>query len=307
MRIVFFGTPEFAVPSLEALIDLRESVPLVVTQPDRPRGRSRSNLQPSPVKARAESLAIPVLQPDRPRGDDFIASLRALEPDLGVVVAYGHILKPEVLAVPRFGMINVHASLLPRWRGAAPIQWAIASGDSSTGVTIMEMEAGLDSGPIIATRELPIGPDDTGGKLTKRLAKLGAEALRAALSGYSNGRPPSTPQDDAFATYAPKIDHGVARIDWNQDARAVGAHIRAFDPTPGAWTERGSLELKCFSPSPEAGDGAPGTVLSAEGRLVIATAGGAVAIGEVKPSGKPRMPAAAWLRGRPIAKGDVFR
>lgn len=307
MRIVFFGTPEFAVPSLEALVAMRESVPLVVTQPDRPRGRSRSNLQPSPVKARAESFVIPVLQPERPRGDDFIAALRAAEPDLGVVVAYGHILRPEVLAVPRYGMINVHASLLPRWRGAAPIQWAIASGDRVTGVTIMEMEAGLDSGPIITTRETPIGPDDTGGTLTKRLAKLGAEALRDALGRYRDGRPPATPQDDALATYAPKIDHDVARIDWSRDAAAVGAHIRAFDPVPGAWSERGSLEVKFFVPTPESGEGRPGTVLSADGRLVIATGSGAVAIGEVKPSGKPRMPAAAWLRGRPIAKGDSFR
>lgn len=308
MRIVFFGTPEFAVPSLEALIDLRESVVLVVTQPDRPRGRSRSNLEPSPVKARAESLVIPVSQPIRPRGDEFQAELAAAKPDLGVVVAYGHILRPEILAIPPLGMINVHASLLPAWRGAAPIQWSIAHGDRTTGVTIMRMEAGLDSGPVLLTHDTPIGPDETGGQLTQRLARLGAKALREAIERIRSGTATFTPQDHARATLAPKIGREVARLDWNLPADAVANRIRAFDPAPGAWSTLGDQEVKFFRPRPVAGEGAPGTILAAGGgALVVAAGAGAVDVGEVKPAGRGRMKAAEWLRGNPAAPGSRFR
>ncbi|MEZ4456806.1 MAG: methionyl-tRNA formyltransferase, partial [Gemmatimonadales bacterium] len=218
MRIAFFGTPEFAVPSLAALVESHQAVALVVTQPDRPRGRSHSNLEPTPVKARAESLAIPVLQPERPRGDDFAAALRDARLDLGVVVAYGHILKPEILAIPRLGMINVHASLLPAWRGAAPIQWAIAHGDRTTGVSIMQMEAGLDSGPVLLAKEMPIGPEDTGGDLTRKLARLGARALAEAIPLIESGQATFAPQNHDASTYAPKIGREVARIDWSLPA-----------------------------------------------------------------------------------------
>lgn len=307
MRIVFFGTPEFAVASLEALVEHRENVVAVVTQPDRSRGRSRSNLQPPPVKDRATSLGIPVLQPARPAGPDFLAELAAFRPDLGVVVAYGHLLKPEILAVPRLGMINVHASLLPAWRGAAPIQWSIAHGDPRTGVSIMRMEAGLDSGPVLLARDLPIGPDDTGGTMTRKLARLGAEALIEALGPLKDGSAAFTPQNASRVTIAPKIGRDVAGIDWTLPALAVANRIRAFDPVPGAWTTGEAGEIKCFRPRVTEGSGVPGTVLDATARLVIAAGEGAVELREVQPSGKARMGASAWLRGRPIAAGHVLR
>ncbi|MBX3146556.1 MAG: methionyl-tRNA formyltransferase [Gemmatimonadales bacterium] len=304
MRIVFFGTPDFAVPSLEALVAAHHTIVFAVTQPDRPRGRSRSNLVPPPVKARAESFAIPVLQPERPRGEAFEAALREARADLGVVVAYGHILKPEVLAIPRLGMINVHASLLPAWRGAGPIQAAIAAGDSTTGVTIMQMEAGLDSGPAILTRALPIRADETTGGLTPRLARLGAEALIEAVELLDKGEATFTIQDHASASYAPKVTRQSARIDWTAPAVSVANRIRAFDPAPGAWTSTRGSEVKLFRPELVTGEGVPGTVLSVAPTLTVAAGDGAVAIAEVQPSGRSRMGAAAWLRGNPIAPGD---
>ncbi len=306
MRIAFFGTPEFAVPSLEALLDLGETVVTVVTQPDRPRGRSHSTVTPPPIKVRAHAAGLPVLQPVRPIGAEFLDSLRAANPDLGVVVAYGHVLRPAVLGVPRLGMINVHASLLPRWRGAAPIQWAIAQGDSVTGVTIMTMEAGLDSGPIVLARETPIGPEETGGQLMARLAELGAAALAEAVPRYRGDPPIGAPQDPALATLAPKIGHEVARIDWTRPAGAVAAAIRAFDPIPGAWTTFGDAEVKTFRPRIAGFGGTPGSVLVLE-PLTVATGEGAVVLGEVQPAGKSRMGAAAWLRGRGLRLEDRFR
>ena len=307
MRIVFFGTPEFAVASLEALAEHRETVTAVVTQPDRSRGRSHSNLQPPPVKDRALSLGIPVIQPGRPAGPDFAAELRALDVDLGVVVAYGHLLKPEILAIPRLGMINVHASLLPAWRGAAPIQWSIAHGDTRTGVSIMQMEAGLDSGPVLLARDTPIGPDETGGQLTRKLARLGAGALIEALGLLATGAAVFTPQDVSRVTLAPKIGRETGRIDWSVPAATVANRIRAFDPVPGAWTSGPAGELKCFRPSVVDGTGAPGTILDATSALVVAAGDRAVSIREVQPSGRPRMSAAAWLRGRPVGPAQVLR
>jgi methionyl-tRNA formyltransferase len=303
MRIVFFGTPEFAVPSLETLLDLGETVVMVVTQPDRPGGRSHSTLVPPPVKARALAAGIPVLQPDRPTGEEFVASLRASQPDLGVVVAYGHILRPEVLGIPRLGMINVHASLLPRWRGAAPIQRAIANGERITGVTIMRMEAGLDSGPIILRRETPIDGEETGGELTARLAVLGAHALAQAVTRLREGPTVAVPQEHHLATFAPKLGRPSARIDWTRPSETVAAVIRAFDPVPGAWTTFGGRELKCFHPRVAQFGGPPGTVLTLE-PLTIAAGSGAVALEEVQPAGKNRMAAAAWVRGRGLQVGD---
>jgi len=300
MRIVFFGTPAFAVPSLEALLERGDQVLAVVTQPDRPRGRSRSTLVAPPVKARARAAGIPVSQPDRPRGDEFAGWLRQLGPDLGVVVAYGHILRPEILAIPRLGMVNVHASLLPRHRGAAPIQWAIAEGDAETGVTIMRMDAGMDTGPMLHRVATPIGPEETGGELTQRLAALGAAALVETLDRIDRGALDAVPQDPGLATLAPKIDRATAHIDWTRSAEEVARRIRAFDPVPGAWTSLGSLELKCFHPTPVAGAGAPGTPIGSERDLVVAAGSGAVRIAEVQPAGRTRMAATDWLRGHPI-------
>jgi methionyl-tRNA formyltransferase len=303
MRIVFFGTPEFAVPSLQALLRERYTVVGVVTQPDRPQGRSRSTLVAPPVKQEAERAGIPVLQPIRPLGDVFLACLRHLAPDLGVVVAYGHILRPTVLSVPPRGMINVHASLLPRWRGAAPIQHAILAGEPESGVSIMGLEEGLDSGPVLHRVATPIGPDETAGELAARLAELGAGALVDALSLLGSGLARAEPQDAARATFAPKIDRESARLDWRREAAALARQVRAFDPAPGAWTTHDDTAVKLFGgvPTPERGE--PGCVLAAGARLVVGCGNGALAIDEVQPAGKKRLPVGDWVRGRGIAVG----
>ena len=242
MRIVFFGTPDFALASLQALLQGRFNVTGVVTQPDKPQGRSRSQLVPPPVKVAAQSQGIPVLQPVRPVGDVFTTSLRRLEPDLGIVVAYGHILRPEILAIPPHGMINVHASLLPRYRGAAPIQHAILKGETETGISIMQMEAGLDSGPVLHRVTTTIDPDETSGALTVRLADLGASALVEALSLITGGLARPQPQDHTRATYAPKIDKEMARLSWERDATTLVRQVRAFDPWPGAYFEARGMD-----------------------------------------------------------------
>jgi methionyl-tRNA formyltransferase len=304
MRIVFFGTPLFAVASLQALVQSRFIVAGVVTQPDKPQGRSRSQLISPPVKVAARREGLPVLQPVRPIGDVFTASLRRLEPDLGVVVAYGHILRPEVLSIPPRGMINVHASLLPRYRGAAPVQHAILQGETETGISIMQMEEGLDSGPILHHLATPIGVDETAGKLAGRLADLGAAALVEALSLFSGGLARPRPQDHAQATYAPKLDRELARLDWQHDAARVLRQIRAFDPAPGAWTTLNGSALKLFGAQAASGSGEPGEVLEAGERLVIATGGGAIGVTEVQPAGKTRLGIDAWVRGRGITTGQ---
>ncbi|MGZ8391351.1 MAG: methionyl-tRNA formyltransferase [Gemmatimonadales bacterium] len=304
MRIVFFGTPVFAVASLQSLLHDRFTVAGVVTQPDKPQGRSRSELIPPPVKVAALAAGIPVLQPVRPVGDVFAASLRRLEPDLGVVVAYGHILRPDVLSVPPRGMINVHASLLPRHRGAAPIQHAILAGDGETGISIMQMEEGLDSGPVLHQVVTAIGPEETAGQLAGRLAEIGAAALVEAISLRSGGAARAAPQDHSHATYAPKLDREQAHIVWQRDSAELVRQIRAFDPAPGAWTELDGNTLKFFGARMALGSGAPGTVLESSGRLVIAAGSGAVAVSEVQPAGKTRISVEAWLRGRGVTAGQ---
>jgi methionyl-tRNA formyltransferase len=245
MRVVFFGTPAFAVPSLEALQRAGVEVIAVVTQPDRPRGRSHSTLLPCPVKAAAVAAGLPVFTPENPRDPEFMAALTALAPDLGVVVAYGHLLRPALLAIPRLGLVNVHASILPRWRGAAPIHWAIKAGDAETGVSIMRVEQGLDSGGVWHIRRTPIDPTDTTGMLFDRLAHLGAEALIEALPRIAAGEEPVA-QDPAGVTHAPKVTRDNARVDWHQPAEVVDAQIRAMDPAPGAWTTEGGRAIKLF-------------------------------------------------------------
>ena len=306
MRVVFFGTPHFAVVCLRALLRERITVAGVVTQPDKPQGRSRSTLVPPPVKIAAHAEGLPVLQPVRPLGDLFLAALHRLEPDLGVVVAYGHILRRELLQLPPRGMINVHASLLPRFRGAAPIQHAILAGDRETGVSIMRMEEGLDSGPVLHRVSTPIADDETGGTLTRRLAELGATALVETVSLITAGLERAQPQNDALATYAPKIGRETARLAWEQEAPSLERQIRAFDPVPGAWTSLGDTPVKLFGATPAVGSGAPGTVLTATDRLVVACGSGAVAVREAQPAGKTRIPVGDWVRGRGIAAGQRF-
>lgn len=311
MRILFWGTPEFALPSLRALLGEGHDVVSVVTQPDRRAGRGRSVAAP-PVKVLAEQEFIPVLQPEKPAGDDFLFRLRGLEPELSVVVAYGQILRSEVLSLPVMGSINVHASLLPALRGAAPIQWAIMRGHEETGVTIMRMVQALDAGPILRQLREPIGPEESARDLGVRLSELGAEALVETLALMELGEVAETPQDDAAATYAPRLSRDDAHIDWARDAVAVGCQIRGLDAVPGAWSASGDQEVKLYRPLPDpdrAHDAAPGTVLEVHGGdptmgILVACGSGAVCVREVKPAGKRRMTAAEWVRGRGIAAGD---
>jgi methionyl-tRNA formyltransferase len=306
MRVVFFGTPEFAVPSLRALVDEGAEVVAVVTRPDRPKGRSRSTVVPSAVKQAATRLGLPVLQPERPRGDVFLAGLRRLNPDLGVVVAYGHLLRPEVLAIMPRGMINVHASLLPRHRGAAPVQAALLAGDTITGVTVMQMDEGLDTGPILHQLRTPIAPEETAGELTRRLADLGAQALVEALVLLQRGELRPTPQDDSRATYAPRIEREAARVRWEAGHEAVARQLRAFDPEPGAWSTLDGREVKLFRPVAAEGDAEAGLVVGTEPVLLVGTGTGMVGIAEVQPAGGKRMPSAAWCRGRGARVGQRF-
>lgn len=317
MRVLFWGTPWFAVPALRALGEEGHDVVGVVTQPDRPAGRRRIP-RPSPVKELAEAEAIPVLTPERPRGDAFLDQVRALDPEISVVVAYGHILTREVLDLPPLGSINVHASLLPALRGAAPVHWAIARGLDVTGVTVMRMVEAMDAGPILLQIEEPITPRDTSTELSARLSEIGAQALLEALTLKSLGDLEERAQNDDQATYAPKIDRETARIDWTRSPREVVDLVRAMDEVPGAWSELDGEPVKLFRPRPEPHDETafelpaadPGTVVDAEagrGRgLGVAVAGGAVWFGEAQPPGKRRMAVDDWLRGRSVEAGRRF-
>lgn len=332
MRVLFYGTPDFAVPSLMALLGEGFDVVGVVTRPDRPTGRHRSTATASPVKIAALAEEIPVFEPENPSDSVFVAQARALQPDVAVVAAYGHILKQDLLDVPGRGSWNVHASLLPRLRGAAPIERAILEGMTETGVSIMRMEAGLDTGPVLHAAATPIAADETGGELRMRLAELGALALIEALTLLDEAGTQPVAQDAAAATHAPKLTREEERIDWSKPAAAISRKIRAFDPNPGAWTEIHGKSVKLFGAREgdggkrssdqtgggrEAGEGrrledgmssAPaGTVLFAGEKIVITCGDGvALALTDVQPAGKNRMTAAAFVNGRGVAAGDVL-
>lgn len=308
MRVAFFGTPDFAVPSLRALVGEGFDVVAVVTQPDAAQGRSRSRLVPPPVKVVAETEDLTVLQPERPSDPAFLARLRDIAPDVGVVVAYGHILKPDLLALPTLGMLNVHPSLLPELRGAAPVEWAIINGLETTGVTIMQLDAGMDSGPILHQIPHAIDPDVTGGELSEHLAEMGTLALVETLALLEQGALRPVPQDHARATYAPKLTREIARIDWTKDAASVARLVRGLDPRPGAWTELDGTEVKLFEARVTEGQGTAGEILTADRGLRIAAGGGrgAVEVLEVQLAGKARMPAGDWLRGARLAPGRRF-
>jgi methionyl-tRNA formyltransferase len=309
VRVLFWGTPEFATPPLRALVGEGFDVVGVVTQPDKPAGRSRSKLQPPPVKLIAEDEGIPVLQPSKPRGPEFLDSIRALASDVSVVVAYGHILPTPAIDVPRLGTFNVHASLLPALRGAAPIQAAIREGYERTGVTVMRVVPALDAGPIIHQVATPILDDETFGELSLRLSELGALALIEALALLAVGEVVEVDQDDSRATYAPKVDREAARVDWSLDAVTVSRLVRAYDPKPGAFTRLRGADVKLFGARPApAGGGAPGEVLEIERGVMTVKcgAGGAVRVVAVQPAGKKRMSPEEWARGRGIAVGDRF-
>jgi methionyl-tRNA formyltransferase len=306
VRVVFFGTPAFAVPSLEALVGEGFDVASVVTRPDKPTGRHRSRATPSAVKVAALAEELPVLQPERPSEPGFLATVRELAPDISIVAAYGHILPQALLDVPRRGSVNVHASLLPALRGAAPIQRAILEGLTETGITIMQMDAGMDTGPILHQVRTPIPPEETAGELSVRLAELGAEALIEALTLMDEASLEPRPQDHAQATLAPKIKREEERLDWNCPADAVARKIRAFDPKPGAWTTGRGAPLKLFGARAVQGSGEPGRVLGAAAELTIACGTGAIAALEVQPAGRARMDARAFVNGRGIAAGDLL-
>jgi methionyl-tRNA formyltransferase len=308
MRILFWGTPDFATPALRALTGEGMDVVGVVTQPDRPRGRSRSELVPSPVKLVALEEGLPLMQPESPRSDAFLAEVQALEPDLSVVVAYGHILPRAVVDLPPRGTLNIHASLLPRWRGAAPIQASIVAGDAETGVTIMRMVPRMDAGPILLQVSTPIPADETGGELTVRLSELGAQALIEAMTLMSMGMLEAREQDEGLATYAPKVTRAMARVDWRADAATVGRVIRAYDPRPGAWTSLHGVDVKLAGAvTMQGGEGHPGQVLNVdEHGMLVACGSGTVRVGYAQPAGKRRLAALDWAQGRGIATGDVF-
>lgn len=308
MKVLFWGTPEFAIPALRALSDEGHDVVGVVTQPDRPAGRGRQPTT-SAIKAYALEEMIPVLQPEKAVGDDFVARIRELQPDLSVVVAFGQILRPEILSLPPGGSVNIHASLLPELRGAAPIHWAIIHGYQTTGVTIMQMETGLDSGPVLRQVEEQIRPDESMSDLATRLSELGAEALVETLATMEMGTIEPIPQDHERATYAPKLDRETARLDWSLPALQVSRWIRGLDSVPGAWSAlNGGEPVKLFSPRVEVHTGQPGEVLeAAQGVGVLVAAGhDAVRIREVQPPGKRRMDASEWIRGRGVKVGDRF-
>jgi methionyl-tRNA formyltransferase len=309
VRVLFWGTPEFATAPLRALLGEGFDVSAVVTQPDKPVGRSRSKLRASPVKEVALAEGIALFQPPKAKGDEFLAELRALAPDVSVVVAYGHILPKAVIDLPRLGTLNIHASLLPLLRGAAPIQAAIRDGYSETGVTIMQMVPALDAGPVLHQSRTPILEDETAGELALRLSELGAGALIEALALIELGLARPEPQDDAAATYAAKLTRETAWVDWSGSAHDVGRHIRAYDPKPGAWGRVGDVEVKLFGArvAPRGTSHFAGEVLALdEVGMLVACGAGAVRITAVQPSGKRRLSPADWANGRGIAVGDRF-
>lgn len=302
MRIVFMGTPDFAVPSLQALIDAGHDVCAVYTQPDKPQGRKQILTAP-PVKTLALEHDIPVFQPNTLKNEDEQARLRELAPEVIIVVAYGKLLPKAVLDIPPHGCINVHGSLLPRWRGAAPIQWAVIAGDEKAGVTTMQMAEGLDTGDMLLTYETKVGEKETAGELFDRLAQSGAELLTQTLVKLDEITP--RPQDDAQSCYAHMLDKQMAVIDWSKSAHEIDCLIRGLNPWPVALTTLSGERLKVFAAEKAAGNGEPGTVLEADPKkgLTVACGEGALGLTEIQLVGGKRMKATDFLRGHAIEVG----
>lgn len=308
MRILFMGTPEFAVPSLTALLRHGEQVVAAVCQPDRPSGRGRK-LTPPPVKLAALEAGVPVLQPTAIRTAAFLEQIAALRPDLTVVTAYGRILPKALIELPVHGTINVHASLLPKYRGAAPIQWAIINGEPETGVTIMQMDEGLDTGDILLPGVIPIADDDTAGTLAAKLARLGGELLTPTLEQIAEGSLHHLRQDDSLATMAPLLSKEDGRIDWHLPAVKIGCLIRGLDPWPSAYTFLNGERLRLFRPSvlPEKHDLPPGTIVKADRQgLVVAAGESLLAVAELQKEGSRRMTVGDFLSGNPLDGGTVI-
>jgi methionyl-tRNA formyltransferase len=306
---VYFGTPAFAVPSLERLLASRHDVVAVVSQPDRPRGRGH-HLQPTPTKEVALARNLPVLQPARIKDEAFLQAIRAVAPDLGVVAAFGRILPDSLLAIPRLGMINVHASLLPRYRGAAPVHRAVLAGDAETGVTIMRVVSDLDAGPMFAKQTIAIPPDATSGDIEAALAVVGAGLLLTVVDDLAAGRAVETPQDDSLATYAPKITKEEGTIDWTDSARALHDKIRGLQPWPLASTTLDGVRyvIRRSAPTGQITAAQPGTVVIAHGHDLVVAAGGGSALRllELQPEGRRAMTAREFLAGHRLVVGDRF-
>ena len=306
MKIVFMGTPDFAVPSLDALIRAGYEVAAVVTQPDRPSGRGKV-LTPPPVKIAAEAAGISVLQPSKIRTEEFFAELSSYSPDLICVTAYGRILPKSILDLPKFGCVNVHASLLPKYRGAAPINWAIVRGESVTGVTTMLMDEGMDTGGMLLRREVAIEEDDTGEMLSQKLSAVGGDLLIETLPLHIEGKLRPEKQDESQATFAPIIKKEDGLIDWSQPAIDIRNLVRGMLPWPGAYTSLDGKMLKIFRASVSEGEGRPGSVVrSSGGALRVATGEGTLDILELQIEGGKRLDAAAFLAGRKIAPGTIL-
>jgi methionyl-tRNA formyltransferase len=303
MRLIFMGTPQFSVAALDALVDAGHDVAAVYTQPPRPAGRGKKP-RPSPVQLRAEALGLEVRSPKSLRPEDEQQRLRDLGADAAVVVAYGLILPQGALDAPRLGSFNIHASLLPRWRGAAPIQRAIMAGDPSTGVCIMRMEVGLDTGPVIVRRVTGIGAADTSATVHDRLAQMGATMIVAAMAQISDGSAHEDAQPEDGVTYAAKIDKAEAKIDWTRPAEEVDRAIRGLSPFPGAWFDHDGARIKALGSSVEAGEGAPGEVL--DDALLVACGQGAVRLTRIQRAGKGVMTTEDALRGTPIPAGTML-
>lgn len=309
MRIAFIGTGGIGVPTLRALQDSSHQLVAVITQPDKPVGRTQ-RLEGSPVKKLAEEFKIPILQPARIKDDGAVEAIRGLNADVIFVFAYGQILSREILAAPSVACLNLHASLLPRWRGAAPIQAAITAGDAETGITVIYMNEGLDTGDVLLQDKIKISPDETGGTLHDRLAQIAPAAALRALQLISARTAPRSSQNDKVATYAPKLTRDAGQIDWTEPAHILERKIRAFDPWPGAFTllPEGSgskVRLKIFRARIVENSGRPGAILQADDRgLIIAAGTGALSLDQVQPEGKRRMSAGDFVRGRKLACGE---
>jgi methionyl-tRNA formyltransferase len=308
MRVVFIGTGEIGVPTLRALLNSEHEVVGIVTQPDKPVGREQ-RIEPPPIKkaliGTARPQGVPIFQPARIKDPQPIEELRGLMPDAIVVVAYGQILPRDVLQIPRLACLNLHASLLPHWRGAAPIQAAIAAGDSETGITAMYMDEGLDTGDILLQRSIEILPNDTGGSLHDRLAQIAPETLFESLRLLSTGNAPRIPQDNTRATHAPKLKREHGQIDWSESGDAIERKIRAYNPWPVAFMKIDSQNLKVFSASVVDLDGQPGEILRSDKELIVATGKGALSLAEVQLEGKRRMTAGEFLRGHAALPGSA--
>ena len=306
MRIVFMGTPQFACPTLQMLLDRGENVVAVVTQPDRPKGRGQQ-LQPPPVKELALKYAIPVFQPLKVRVPEAVEQIRAYAPDLIVVVAFGQILPKALLDIPRHGCINVHASLLPRYRGAAPLNWCIINGERETGVTTMMMDVGLDTGDMLLKKAIAIHPDEDAASLHDRLSLLGAETMAETLDLLVAGKLRPEKQDDTLSCYAPMLKKELGDIDWQKSPADISNLVRGITPWPGAYTRLDGKTLKLFSARAGSGDGIPGTVLSAgKNGLEVACFGGSVIFTDLQLEGKKRMSAADFLAGYRVAPGTIL-